>query len=129
MVVFIPKYTSGKTAENTIQTVPGPTRIAVNCVTDIFELVMPNSIQKIIIKITYLEGWCVLWEKWKELDKMHLHTYLGVLILAEIYKSKDESTVSLWGAGTGRAIWPLLGQCVTYGWDRFRYSITPALVS
>ena len=44
-------------AENIIKTVPGPTRMAVTRVTDIksaFELVMPNSIQKIILEMTNL---------------------------------------------------------------------------
>ena len=94
-------------AENIIKTVPGPTRMAVTRVTDIksaFELVMPNSIQKIILEMTNLEGRRVFGEKWKELDKTHLDAYLGLLILAGVYKSKDESTASLWGAETGRAI-------------------------
>ena len=43
-------------------------------------------------------------QKWKELDKTHLDAYLGLLILAGVYKSKDESTASLWDAETGRAI-------------------------
>lgn len=67
-----------------------------------FELLMPNSIQKIILEMTNLKGRRVLGEKWKELDKMH--AYLGVLILARVYKSKDKSTASLWDAEIGRAI-------------------------
>ncbi len=77
-------------AENIIKTVPGPTRTAVTRVTDIksaFELVMPNSIQKIILEMTNLEGRRVLGEKWKELDKTHLDAYLGLLILAGACKS------------------------------------------
>jgi len=54
--------------------------------------------------MTNLEGRCVFGEKRKELDKMHVYTYLGALILAGVYKSKDESTASLWDAETGRAI-------------------------
>lgn len=94
-------------AENIIKTTPGPTRMAVTHVKDIkstFTLVMPNSIQKIILEMTNLEGRRVLGEKWKDLDKTHLHAYLGVLILAGVYKSKDESTASQWDAETGRAI-------------------------
>ncbi|XP_076608401.1 LOW QUALITY PROTEIN: uncharacterized protein LOC143333911 [Chaetodon auriga] len=94
-------------AENIIKTVPGPTRMAVTRVRDIksaFELVMPNSIQKIILEMTNLEGRRVFGEEWKELDKTHLDAYFGLLILAGVYKSKDESTASLWDAETGRAI-------------------------
>lgn len=28
---------------------------------------------------------------WRELDETHLHAYLGLLILAGVYKSTDES--------------------------------------
>lgn len=51
-----PNMTEAKlSAENIIMTVPGPTRMAVTCVTDIksgFELVMPKSTQKIILEKT-----------------------------------------------------------------------------
>ncbi|XP_060786554.1 piggyBac transposable element-derived protein 3-like [Neoarius graeffei] len=96
-----------RSVENIIKTTPGPTRMAVSRVTDIksaFELVMPNSVQKIILEMTNLEGRHVLGERWKDLDYIHLHAYLGVLILAGVYKSKDESTASLWDAETGRAL-------------------------
>ncbi|KAJ8386982.1 hypothetical protein AAFF_G00161590 [Aldrovandia affinis] len=51
--------------------------------------------------MTNLEGRRVFGEKWKEMDETHLHAYLGLLILAGVYKSKDESTASLWDADTG----------------------------
>ncbi|XP_027874871.1 piggyBac transposable element-derived protein 4-like [Xiphophorus couchianus] len=101
------KHLGKQCAENIIKTVPGPTRMAVTRVTDIksvFELFMPNAIQKIILQMTNLEGRRVFGENWKELDKMHLHAYLGVLILSGVFKSKDESTASLWDTETGRAI-------------------------
>lgn len=59
---------------------------------------------KIVLDMTNLEGRRVYGEEWKELDEMHLHVYLGLLILAGVYKSKDESTASLWDAVTGRNI-------------------------
>ena len=88
-------------AENIIKTVPGPTRMAVTCVTDIksaFELLIPNCIQKIIIEMTNLEERRVLGEKWKELDLTHLHAYLGLLILAGVYKSTDETGSAIFRA-------------------------------
>jgi len=50
-------------SENIIKTVPGPTRMALTRVTDIksaFELVMPDSIQKIILEMPNVEGRRVL---------------------------------------------------------------------
>ncbi|KAJ8405688.1 hypothetical protein AAFF_G00316680 [Aldrovandia affinis] len=86
---------------------PGPTRIAVTRITDIksvFELLMPKSIQKIVIEMTNLEGGLVFGENWKEMDNTLFKAYIGLLILAGVYRSKDESTQSLWDAETGRSI-------------------------
>lgn len=72
--------------------------MAVSCVHDIkiaFELVTPDLVQKMILEITNQEGRCVFGENCKELDKTRLDAYLGLLILAGVYKSKDESTASL----------------------------------
>lgn len=69
-----------------------------------FELVIPDSIQKIVLQMTYFEGKRVFWQEWRELDKTHLHAYLGLLILAGVYKSKDDSAASLWDAETSRAV-------------------------
>lgn len=54
--------------------------------------------------MTNLEGRHVFREKFKELDKTHLHAYLGIFILARVYRSKDESKASLWDAETDKAI-------------------------
>lgn len=54
--------------------------------------------------MTNFEGMCVLGEKWKDLDQTLFDAYLGVLILARVCRSKDESTASLWGAETGRTL-------------------------
>lgn len=88
-------------AANIIKAVPGLIRMAVTHITDIksaFELVIPDSIQKIVLEITNLERRCVFGQVWRELDETHLHAYLGLLILAGVYKSKDESTAGLWDA-------------------------------
>lgn len=93
-------------AENIIKTVPGPSRMTVTRVTDItsdFELVMPNSIQKIIFEMTNLEGRRVLGGEVERAGQIAFACIFGVLVLAGAYKSKDESTASLWDAGTGRA--------------------------
>ncbi|KAJ8415108.1 hypothetical protein AAFF_G00008060 [Aldrovandia affinis] len=87
--------------------VPGPSRFAVTRVHDIksaFELFIPQSVERIILDNTNLEGRRVYGANWKELDGTHLHAYMGVLILAGVYRSRDEPTASLWNAETGRAI-------------------------
>ena len=89
--------------------VPGPTRYAVSYVQDIqsaFELFMTPSIEKTILQMTNLEGRRVYGDEWKDYDVTHLQAYIGLLILAGVYKSKGEATASLWAADTGRAIFP-----------------------
>ena len=96
-------------AANVIKMVPGPTRYAVSYVQDIqsaFELFMTPSIEKTILQMTNLEGRRVYGDEWKDYDVTHLQAYIGLLILAGVYKSKGEATASLWAAETGRAIFP-----------------------
>lgn len=94
-------------AANVIRMQPGPTRMAVTRVQDIkssFELFIPDSIQKIILDGTNLEGTRVFGERWKEIDQTHLQADFGALILAGVFRSKGESTESLWDAETGREL-------------------------
>lgn len=42
--------------------------------------------------MTHLERRQIFGLEWRELDETHVHAYLGLLILAGVYKSKDEST-------------------------------------
>lgn len=105
-MVFLPKKWA--TLQSCYCDKPGPTQLAVTHVQDIkssFELFIPDSIQKIILDCSNLEGRCVFGERWKEMDQIHLRTpkaYFGVLILAGVFRSKGESTESLWDAETGK---------------------------
>ncbi len=67
--------------------VPGPTRYADSHVQDIksaFELFITPSIEKYI-----------LGDSWKDFDVTDLQAYIGLLILAGLYKSKSEATARL----------------------------------
>ena len=96
-------------AANVIRMVQGPTRYAVSHVEDIkssFELFITPSIENIVLGMTNLEGKRVYGDSRKDLDVADLEAYIGLLILAGVYKSKGEATASLWNAETGRAIFP-----------------------
>ncbi|XP_059415375.1 piggyBac transposable element-derived protein 4-like [Carassius carassius] len=54
--------------------------------------------------MTNLEGSRVFGEKWKPLDLIDLNAYIGLLILAGVYRSKGEATASLWSTECGRPI-------------------------
>lgn len=93
-------------ASMVIKNIPGPTRFAISRVHDIhsaFELYL-QPIEKTILDMTNLEGSRVFGEKWKPLDLIDLNAYIGLLILAGVYRSKGEATASLWSTECGRPI-------------------------
>jgi len=93
--------------ENIVRMTPGPTRYAISHVNDIkssFLLFLPETIEKIITDMSNLEGRRVFGDKWEELDQADLHAYMGLLILAGVYRSNHEATMSLWDAESGRPI-------------------------
>lgn len=106
-MTFLPKKRATPQGSNVIKMQPGPTQMAVTHTQDIkssFKLFIPDSMQKIILDCTNLEGKRVLGERWKEMDQIHLHAYFGLLILAGVFRSKWKSAESLWDTETGREI-------------------------
>ncbi|XP_063741958.1 piggyBac transposable element-derived protein 4-like [Eleginops maclovinus] len=94
-------------SSNVVKMTPGPTRFAVTRVDEIqsaFQLFISSPIERIILEMTNLEGRRVFQEKWKPLDPTDLHAYIGVLLLAGVYRSKGETTASLWNEENGRPI-------------------------
>ncbi|KAI4886808.1 hypothetical protein NFI96_022436 [Prochilodus magdalenae] len=51
-----------------------------------------------------LHGKKVHGNMWNDIDDEYLDAYIGVLLLAGVYKSSNEATDSLWDASTGRNI-------------------------
>ncbi|XP_008423828.1 piggyBac transposable element-derived protein 4-like [Poecilia reticulata] len=94
-------------SSNVIKMTPGPTSFALSRVDDIesaFQLFISPPMEKIILDMTNLEGRRVFQEKWKPLDPSDLHAYIGILVLAGVYRSKGEATASLWNEEYGRPI-------------------------
>lgn len=54
--------------------------------------------------MTNLEGRRVFGDSWRALDQVDLLAYIGLLILAGVYRSNNEATQSLWDAESGRPI-------------------------
>ncbi|XP_041864774.1 piggyBac transposable element-derived protein 4-like [Melanotaenia boesemani] len=93
--------------ENIIKRTPGPTRFAVSHAHDIkttFELFIPPSLEKILLEMTNMEGRRVFGKSWMDIDKVQLDAYLGLLLLAGVYRSCNEATASLWDGESGRSI-------------------------
>lgn len=94
-------------SQNIIKVTPGITRYASSGIRDIkssFEAIFFSGIESEIIKMTNIEGLREYGNKWIILDKIMFQAYLGLLLLAGVYKSHGESTKSLWNKETGRNI-------------------------
>ncbi|XP_071268197.1 piggyBac transposable element-derived protein 4-like [Salvelinus alpinus] len=86
---------------------PGPTRYAISQVDDIkscFELFLKETIETTVINMTNLEGRRVYKDNWNEVDRTDIQAYMGLLILAGVYRSRNKSTTRLWDAESDRAI-------------------------
>ncbi|XP_035768532.1 piggyBac transposable element-derived protein 4-like [Neolamprologus brichardi] len=85
----------------------GPTTYAISRIDDIkstFALFLPKSIEEVILNMTNKEGRRVYGNKWRKMDPIDLQAYVGMLILAGVYRSNKEATASLWHAESGRTI-------------------------
>lgn len=94
-------------SSNVMQLAPGITRYALTRISDelsAFQLLMPNNIEQIILKNTNLEGLRVYKENWKTLDIVELEAFIGLMILAGVFKSNNESIENLWNEQNGRHI-------------------------
>ncbi|XP_070710531.1 piggyBac transposable element-derived protein 4-like [Pempheris klunzingeri] len=87
---------------------PGPTHMAIARISSpetAFDLFFTEDILQLILHFTNLQGRRTS-KHWKDVSKEELRAYLGLLILAGMFKSQHESTKSLWNreTGVGRAI-------------------------
>ncbi|XP_035521007.1 uncharacterized protein LOC118330532 isoform X2 [Morone saxatilis] len=85
---------------------PGPTRYATSRISTLkscFDLFLTEEIIKLLVDTTNVQGKRSI-KDWKDLDATDMEAYIGILILAGVYRSRNESTPSLWDDHTGRAI-------------------------
>ncbi|XP_053274074.1 piggyBac transposable element-derived protein 3-like, partial [Pleuronectes platessa] len=86
---------------------PGPTTHATSGVSDAvstFGLFVTPTVENIVLEMTNLEGRRKYGDGWKGMDATDLRAYVGLLILAGVYRSRGEAAASLWDAESGRAI-------------------------
>ncbi|XP_038554117.1 piggyBac transposable element-derived protein 4-like [Micropterus salmoides] len=67
------------------------------------DLFLTEDIMDLILKMTNLQGRRAN-KEWMDLDLVDLRGYIGLLLLAGVYRSKNESLTSLWEEETGRII-------------------------
>lgn len=88
---------------------PGPTRYAISRIHDVassFDLFFTPDMIQLIVQMTNLHGRRSV-SGWSDVDAQEIRAYMGLLILAGVYRSKGESTRSLWDDQTGRPVFRL----------------------
>lgn len=84
----------------------GPTHYAAARIRDpasSFSLFLTEEIVQLTVDMTNLHGRRSVTD-WREMDCDELRAYVGLLILSGVYRSRDESSLSLWGEKYGRDI-------------------------
>ena len=86
---------------------PGPTRYSIRNVdtpASAFRLFMRDNVLDEIQRWTNIEGSLVFGNSWKDLERRDLLCYIGLLLLAGVYKAKNEPVEQLWNIESGRPI-------------------------
>ncbi|XP_055772314.1 piggyBac transposable element-derived protein 4-like [Salvelinus fontinalis] len=63
-----------------------------------------QAIERIIVDMTNLQGVRKYGDGWRPMDSTDLRAYVGLLILAGVYRSRGEAAASLWDAESGRTV-------------------------
>lgn len=96
-----------RASKDVLNLTPGPTRYATSRIDDelsTFQLFFTKDLEEIILINSNVEGNRVYGDKWKTIDCVELRAYIGLLLLAGVFKSCNESTESLWDSQKGRAV-------------------------
>ncbi|XP_053296890.1 piggyBac transposable element-derived protein 4-like [Pleuronectes platessa] len=86
---------------------PGPTMQAKYGAGDIastFSLFITPMVEDIILENTNREGRRKYGDEWREMYEVDLLAYIGLLILAGVYRSRGEAAASLWHPENSRAL-------------------------
>jgi len=99
-----------RAAANVMHSNPGPTRYALRNVdtpASALGLFLREPLLIEIMKWTNKEGEAVFGDNWKILEHEELLCYIGLLLLAGVYKARNEPVAQLWSTNSGR---PLFSQ-------------------
>ncbi|KAI5100230.1 dual specificity protein phosphatase 26 isoform X1, partial [Silurus meridionalis] len=86
--------------------IPGPTGYATSSVTNVesaFDLFFTEEMIDLVVRMTNLNGQRTV-KNWTAVDSTDFRAYMGLLILAGVYRSRGESKRSLWNCHSGRPI-------------------------
>lgn len=90
---------------------PGVTRYAaarVDSILSTFELFITVAMVENIVHCTNLRASRMVVEvdRWQPVDRITIKAYIGLMLLAGVYRSHHESNRSLWSSKSGRSIFP-----------------------
>ena len=77
-------------AQNVKKMTHSPTRYAVSMMRTwplTYHLFIPPAIEKVILEMTNLEGFQKYGDSWKSTDEIDLHAFIGLPIIAGVYRS------------------------------------------
>lgn len=93
---------------NVMRNPSGPTRQALrhaDSIQSCFELFLNQPLINLILEWTNKEGRLVFGEdKWEDADEIEIKCFIGLLILAGVYRGHNEAVVALWNEKDGRDI-------------------------
>nr|XP_020444398.1 piggyBac transposable element-derived protein 4-like [Monopterus albus] len=92
--VTVPQHLAGPTAE---------AKAGAQSILSSFLLFFTPELEQLVLAATNREGSRTR-DSWKQMDVIDLRAYVGLLILAGVYRSRGEAAASLWDAECGRAI-------------------------
>lgn len=80
-----------------------------------FSCFFTSEIMDIILQSTNEEGIRIYADSWHPVDRTELEAYLGLILLAGVYKARSEPVINLWNRESGR---PIFNSCM--GRNRFQ---------
>lgn len=100
-------YGNQAQSRNILREQPGPSRQAVRFCgispASAFRLFITDEMCRLIMTHTNYEG-RRLYQNWKEIDDNELRVFIGLLLLAGVYNSKNTPVEELWSSEDGRPI-------------------------
>ena len=80
-----------------------------------FSCFFTSEIMDIILQSTNEEGFRIYADSWHPVDRTELEAYLGLILLAGVYRARSEPVINLWNRESGR---PIFNSCM--GRNRFQ---------
>jgi hypothetical protein len=102
-----PPTITGRAGAHNVIGKGGPTAECKKNVTNIpdtLDLFVTNQMIEMLVRFTNEEGIRTMGEQWKKTSSQEIRKYIGLLYMAGIFRSANESLISLWNVEHGRKV-------------------------